>query len=56
MVADDGDGSWRVEFYGFTALCGKLDEELAGIGDVHERARRTAPATARRVTWARGGC
>jgi hypothetical protein len=34
------DGCWRVNFYDFTTLCGKLDGELARFGDVHERARR----------------
>jgi hypothetical protein len=38
MVADDGDGCWRVEFYDFTALSGMC---MSGRGG-------TAPATARR--------
>jgi hypothetical protein len=37
-VADDA-GCWRVDFYDFTVPCGKLDGDLAGLGDVHERAR-----------------
>jgi hypothetical protein len=38
-VAGDGD-CWRVDFYDFTLTSGVLDGELAGLGDVHERARR----------------
>src|SRR5215211_9071878 len=33
-----GDGSWTVDFYDFAAELAELDGELAGFGDVHERA------------------
>ena len=36
----DGSGCWTVDFYDFTVPSGLLgDGELAGFGDVHERAR-----------------
>src|SRR5258708_5067576 len=38
MVA--GGGCWQVEFYDFTMACRDPGGGLAGMGDVHERARR----------------
>jgi integrase len=38
--ADSGVADWTVDFYDFTVASAQLDGELAGLGDVVERARR----------------